>query len=85
MPRKQEKLTKLCPHCDGNGWMEVTGIYADTWRLLKQHGPISGAALSELAECQATAMNNRLAALEVMQLAESQRYGRLRLFRAVNR
>jgi hypothetical protein len=76
----RKPLLRTCPHCDGSGQLQLTGIHADTWHLLKNHGPISGAALAEIDGCQATAMNNRLVMLEEMGLARSERYGRLRLF-----
>lgn len=71
-----------CPHCRGAGEVELTGVYAETLALLRRHGKeASGAALARLDGCKATAMNNRLAALERLGLASSRRYGRERLFR----
>jgi hypothetical protein len=76
-------IKRCCPTCGGSGEVEVTGIYADTLLLLRrQKGEVSGADLARLDGCNATAMNNRLAALERLGLATSRRYGRQRLFRA---
>ncbi len=70
-----------CPCCRGTGRVQLTGVYADTWHLLHSNpGGISGAALAHAAGCRATAMNNRLAALERHGLATSRRDGRRRLF-----
>lgn len=75
-----------CKHCDGLGVVPLTGKYADTLKLLRlQKHPMSGADLARLDGCQATAMNNRLAALERMGLARSVRYGRVRRFYARKR
>ena len=72
-----------CPHCSGTGKVELTGVYADTLRLLEMQSlEVTGAALARAAKCKATAMNNRLAALERMGLAASRRYGRKRLYMA---
>lgn len=71
-----------CPHCAGKGTIELTGIYAETLTLLRQQRrEVSGADLARVAGCKATAMCNRLAALERHGLAVSRRYGRKRLFR----
>lgn len=73
-----------CGHCRGTGRIELTGIYAETLALLKkQRKPLNGAALAKLAGCKATAMNNRLVALEKHGLAEGILYGRERLWRAI--
>lgn len=73
-----------CSHCSGTGKVQLTGQYAETLVLLRRNKhEISGAALAFKANCEPTAMNNRLAALERMGLAESRRYGRLRLYKAI--
>lgn len=77
-------LLHVCPHCKGSGAVELNGVYAETLALLRSSPtPISGAALARLAGCQATAMNNRLTALEHLGYASSYRYGRERRFQAI--
>lgn len=46
-------------------------------------GPITGASLARESGCKATAMNNRLAVLERLGYASSERHGRERRFRAI--
>ena len=58
--------------------------YRQTLELLRERGPIHGAALARLDGCEPTAMNNRLAALEQQGLATSQRHGRRRVYTATN-
>jgi len=71
-----------CGHCGGTGKRELTGIVADTLSLLVGLGAEkTGAELAKLDKCKATAMNNRLAALERMGLITSRRYGRKRLYK----
>ena len=71
-----------CPCCRGSGRIPLTGIYAQTLALLRRcHGEVTAASLARQDGCKATAMNNRLAALERFGLATSRRFGRLRLFR----
>ena len=75
-----------CPYCRGAGTIEVTGIYRETLDLLAARpGEVCGADLARLAGCSATAMNNRLAALESFGLAASRRWGRKVLYRAAGR
>lgn len=72
-----------CSHCDGEGYIELTGIHADTLRLLReQSAQLNGVELAKLAKCNPTAMNNRLAYLERNGLAERTRYGSQSLWRA---
>ena len=74
-----------CNYCDGTGVVKLTGVWADTLALLRQHGrEVAGADLARVAKCQATAMCNRLVALERLGLATSRRYGRKRLFRPID-
>lgn len=64
----------------------VTGIYAETLDHLRCiDDEVSGAELGRLMDCEPTAMNNRLAALERMGLATSRRFGRKRLFAAIDK
>ena len=73
-----------CGHCHGTGYIELTGVYAETLKLLRrQKEEITSQDLSVIDGCKATAMNNRLAALESMGFARSRRYGRKRLFVAL--
>lgn len=73
-----------CPGCRGTGRKELTGVYAETFALLRgRRREITGAELARMVHCKPTAMNNRLAALERLELATSRRCGRLRLYRAV--
>ncbi len=75
-------MKRPCPCCGGTGTIDLTGVYADTLKLLRRTGEATGAALARADGCKASAMNNRLAALERMGLAQSRRYGRERLYRA---
>ena len=83
-----KQVTVRCGHCHGKGVVELTGVYADTLRLLRDlatalsDGETTGAELARVAGCKATAMNNRLAILEKHGLASSRRCGRLRVYKA---
>jgi hypothetical protein len=78
------RLKTPCGHCKGTGSVVLTGVYADTYALLRrQSAPLTAADLAPAAGCKPTAMCNRLSALERMGFAVSQRYGRKRLYRAV--
>lgn len=80
---KKKPIMAACSYCKGCGSVEITGIYAETFRLLNaQQHECSGADLAAKAGCKPTAMNNRLAALEEHGLVVSRRYGRQRLFSA---
>jgi hypothetical protein len=73
----KETIYITCSHCDGEGLVELTGIYFDTLMLLRnQPALLNGVELAKLANCNPTAMNNRLAYLESHGLAERTRYGR---------
>jgi len=66
-----------CSHCDGEGYIELTGVHAETLSLLRGlPAALNGVELAKLANCNPTAMNNRLAWLEEQGLAERKRYGR---------
>ena len=70
-----------CRLCQGHGYLELSGVYADTLVLLrKQPGEVSGADLARIAGVTATSMSNRLVRLEQMGFATSRRYGCRRLF-----
>lgn len=72
-----------CSHCAGEGYIELTGVFAETLELLrKQPTALNGVELAELAGCNPTAMNNRLVWLEGHGLAERKRYGRSSLWTA---
>lgn len=68
--------TTRCPHCKGSGLMMITGVYADTLKLVYKHPRKNGAELAAIAGCKATAMNNRLKALERHALIYGVKYGR---------
>jgi hypothetical protein len=71
-----------CPHCDGRGRVELTGVYADTFRLLQIRRGMNATALASIAGCKDTAMANRLRALERMGLALCRKNGRENLWTA---
>lgn len=66
----------VCTHCNGTGAIELTGVYAETLILVISNPGLNGAALAKLAGCKATAMNNRLNALERHGVAEGKQFGR---------
>ena len=73
----------LCSHCDGEGYVELTGVFADTLELLRdQPASLNGAELAKIANCNPTAMNNRLVWLENKGLAERKRHGHESLWKA---
>lgn len=73
-----------CPCCRGAGTVELTGEYLETLKeLLRLGREITGAELGRLMGVKPTAMNNRLARLEEIGVAVSRRWGRRRLYRAV--
>ncbi len=73
-----------CGHCGGEGWVALTGVYADTLVLIReQKEALNGAELARLAGVKETAMNNRLVALEGFGLIEAERYGRERRWYAI--
>lgn len=72
-----------CSHCAGEGWIELTGIYAQTLELLRaQPVALNGSELAKIAKVQPTAMNNRLVWLEGQGLAERNRNGKESLWKA---
>lgn len=80
-----EIITIKCKRCNGTGQMPFNGAIADTLRMLRKlREPVTGAATARrLGNVKPSAMNNRLAYLENIGLAESERYGRERKFKAV--
>lgn len=86
MPRTTEEFTyRDCPHCGGTGTERLTGVYAETLKLVRKHPNSHGAALAKIAKCEATAMNNRLSALARMGLIIGERYGRKTNYRSKSR
>jgi len=70
-----------CCYCDGKGETELTGVYAETLRVLReQHTFVVANRDAHLFGCKPTALNNRLAWLEKHGLARSERHRRERRF-----
>lgn len=83
MREKSEPVEIDCSHCAGLGVVELTGVYADTLKFLRQQSkPLNGAELARLAGVATTAMCNRLIWLEARGLAVSERYGSQKRWRA---
>jgi predicted ArsR family transcriptional regulator len=80
---KDGKAYVDCAHCGGTGRVKLSGVYADTLALLITRPGLNGAELAKVFGCKATAMNNRLKALERHGLARGKRYGRQITGRAV--
>lgn len=76
-------ICTTCPYCRGEGIVVLTGEYWKTYHALIAAGETWGASLARTLGCAPTAANNRLAALERKGLATSRRWGRRRLYRAV--
>ena len=72
-----------CTACKGAGTVELNGEYLLTYQALKKSGETWAAALAPALNCNATAASNRLAGLEAKGLATSRRWGKKRLFKAV--
>lgn len=77
--------TTPCPHCSGCGRIPLTGIYAETLRGLRRWCTRPARFVVSNRDawwfgCKATALNNRLARLEELGLARSEKYGRQRRF-----
>lgn len=74
---------RQCETCKGTGQKLLTGVYMETLVLLRrQRVAVYPAALAAMMKCKPEAMANRLSALERMGLATSERYGKLRLYKA---
>lgn len=72
-----------CSHCSGEGYIELTGVYAETLALVRaQSAALNGVELARLAKCNPTAMNNRLCWLESQGLIKRIRYGSKSLWSA---
>lgn len=72
-----------CSRCNGDGYTEVTGAYAETLSLLRGlPAALNGAELAKLAGINPTAMNNRLVWLESNHFAERKRNGKESLWKA---
>lgn len=79
-----DEVVHECPWCKGKGVVAMTGVYAETLKLLKrQRKEINGADLSRIAGVKGPAMNNRLARLGELGYATSRRNGREVLWKAV--
>ena len=79
----RQKPTVPCRYCGGSGRIELTGRYRETLELIGVNEEVTGASLARRDGCQATAMNNRLAALERFGLLVSKLFGRERRYRRV--
>lgn len=74
-----------CSKCGSEGFIKLTGVYADTYNLLRQQpARLNGVELAILAGCEPTAMNNRLVWLEAHGLAERERKGRECVWQALD-
>ena len=74
-----------CPHCGGQGQIEVTGVYGETLRIARQIAGKNGQFIvanrdAEHFGCKPTALNNRLSVLEKYGKVFSERYGRQRRY-----
>ena len=74
-----------CPHCSGEGYVRLSGIYLETLKGLRRWCARPGRYVVSNRDawwfcCKATALNNRLAALEKHGLARSEKFGRERRF-----
>lgn len=65
-----------CSVCGGTGSVELTGVYSKTLKLVIEHPGKNGAQLAKIAGCKATAMNNRLIALQRHGVVQGKKYGR---------
>lgn len=76
-----------CKQCNGKGHVPLTGVYLETLLLLLTRTakglPTVANQQADEWGCKATALNQRLIALEKHGLARSERYGRQRRFWAV--
>ncbi len=76
-------VTIRCHLCNGTGHALLTGECLTTLiALAERTGETTGAELAKSMGVKATAMNNRLAALERHGLVTSRRWGRKRLYKA---
>ena len=75
------KVLIKCWACQGRGRVELTGVYADTLRILRaSRSAVVANRDADRFGCLPTALNNRLSWLEEHGLAQSVRHGRERRF-----
>ena len=75
------KTLITCWNCRGRGKIELTGVYAETLRLLRQRrAAVVANRDASTFGCSVTALINRLDWLEKHGLAHSERHGRERRF-----
>jgi hypothetical protein len=82
-----EQIT--CPHCNGSGEIELTGVYAETLQTLrklckKQGRQVIAHQDAKHFGCEPTALSNRLRWLEDHDLAQSTRHGKIRMYQPTN-
>lgn len=74
-------MKRQCGYCQGTGQIKVTGVYAETYAILRKlRRPVVAGRDAELFGCSPTALNNRLAWLESNGFAMSKRFGRERRY-----
>lgn len=75
-----------CPHCQGQGQIPLTGVYAETLAGVRRYCARKGGHVvanrdwKQFDAPTPTALNNRLARLEEMGFVFSERFGRQRRF-----
>lgn len=74
-----------CPHCNGKGHTLLSGVYAETLRILRQRTKrgryvVANRDAGEWFDCKPTALNNRLKRLEDLGFAKSEFCGLQRRF-----
>lgn len=78
-----KKVMVACSQCGGCGQTELIGEYSLTLAQLRAiRGEATAADMARAAGIKATAMSNRLAALERFGLVTSRRWGKKRLYQA---
>ena len=86
---KTTTLDVSCPHCKGSGLRMITGRYLETYHIVELNPEKNGARLAYLTckftgiDIKATAMNNRLKALERLGVIVGTRDGRQVLWSVV--
>lgn len=76
-----------CPHCRGEGQIELTGVYAETlrgvrrWCARPERFVVANRDWKWFAAPSPTALNNRLAMLERHGFLVSEKFGRQRRFK----
>ena len=78
--------TVCCSHCQGTGRTKLTGVYAETLkvirRLKKTIGYVVANQHADLFGCNPTALSNRLAYLHRHGLIDCEIFGRQRRYRS---